>query len=962
MHVHGLRGSHAGIDAGWSRRRRGAASGLRRFALPVLAAAIVLSAAVAAAPALAAPETPRTSGASGVTAAGATLHGLLNPNEANEAGTFLFQYSASASSCEVGPQETAILADEGHKEEAVATTVENLLPGTSYTYCLDAGNSEGGERAVGSAVSFTTLTTAPTISEQAATEISASSAVAAAKIAPGGLSTAYHAEYVSESQFEVSGWTGASQVPSSDADLPATGETLPVSQELSGLLAGTEYRFRFAAANSKGPVAGQDVVFTTTAAGVLSAGLPDGRAYELVSALDSGEIYVPPTPLRIPSSQRTALPFQAAANGEALSYVAEPGAVGGTGETGPGEGNQWLAARSGGGWDAEDITPPATTETVYQAFSSNLTTALLEGGLQPLAPEVAVKCRALYSLTSGGLSPFFTDGRVSGECGHPMFAGASQDGAQMVFQSEAALTGDALASPEVPTNHEELHRAAEQRGEGCMFGCNLYLASGGSLSLVSEIEGHAVAGNIGGYPSGERELTNLSGAVSGDGSRIFWTDTEAGPNLDHVFALENHTTNVQVSGAGAAEYWGSSGEGRYALYTEAGGLWRFDTSDQTRLQITAEGAGVLGVIGVNQIGEGGAYVYFVATGALPATANHAGEAPTEGEPNLYLWHAGETRFIATLSAQDAKLEAATEFAGVWTANVGERLAEATPGGEQLVFESVRPLTHYDNEFEGTAAPEVFVYSAADESLICASCTPSGEAPRFAEFRRSKLPESGESNTYMRRWISQDGSRVFFDSGQPLVAADTNGVQDVYEWEREGAGTCPEQSPASVNGGCIFLLSGGTSQSNSFLIDADSNGENVFFEHVGPMGQADAPVDHNEIFDARVGGGIAPAGPACQGGSCESASVPQPPVFAPPASISVAGSGNFPPASPPGLTPKPKPKPLTRPQLLAKALKACKKKPQRQRAGCERQARKRYGAKRPAAAKHPSKERKGKVSK
>jgi hypothetical protein len=41
-------------------------------------------------------------------------------------------------------------------------------------------------------------------------------------------------------------------------------------------------------------------------------------------------------------------------------------------------------------------------------------------------------------------------------------------------------------------------------------------------------------------------------------------------------------------------------------------------------------------------------------------------------------------------------------------------------------------------------------------------------------------------------------------------------------------------------------------------------------------------------------------------------------------------------------PKTKPKALTRAQKLAKALKACKKKPKRERPSCEKQARKLYG--------------------
>jgi hypothetical protein len=46
-------------------------------------------------------------------------------------------------------------------------------------------------------------------------------------------------------------------------------------------------------------------------------------------------------------------------------------------------------------------------------------------------------------------------------------------------------------------------------------------------------------------------------------------------------------------------------------------------------------------------------------------------------------------------------------------------------------------------------------------------------------------------------------------------------------------------------------------------------------------------------------------------------------------------------------PKAKSKPLTRAQKLAKALKACKKKPKKKRASCQAQARKRYAIRTPA---------------
>jgi hypothetical protein len=52
--------------------------------------------------------------------------------------------------------------------------------------------------------------------------------------------------------------------------------------------------------------------------------------------------------------------------------------------------------------------------------------------------------------------------------------------------------------------------------------------------------------------------------------------------------------------------------------------------------------------------------------------------------------------------------------------------------------------------------------------------------------------------------------VFFDTYEALVSQDTNGQADVYEWEREGAGSCP----AGSADGCVYLLSGGTSDDGS----------------------------------------------------------------------------------------------------------------------------------------------------
>src|SRR5258708_38412785 len=70
-------------------------------------------------------------------------------------------------------------------------------------------------------------------------------------------------------------------------------------------------------------------------------------------------------------------------------------------------------------------------------------------------------------------------------------------------------------------------------------------------------------------------------------------------------------------------------------------------------------------------------------------------------------------------------------------------------------------------------------------------------------------------------LSEDGRRIFFESFEPLVLADTNGKADVYQWEQAGSGDCKEglASDVPAPGGCIHLISEGKSPADSEIIDA-----------------------------------------------------------------------------------------------------------------------------------------------
>ena len=419
----------------------------------------------------------------------------------------------------------------------------------------------------------------------------------------------------------------------------------------------------------------------------------------------------------------------------------------------------------------------------------------------------------------------------------------------------------------------------------------LYVSIGGGLSLVNVLPEGAVSpgATFGGTSSGAvwEDQAGFSHVISADGSRIFWTSVEnvfrATPRFSKtlvalpkaVYVREDGSRTVQVS-PGPAEFWTASTNGKYAFYTEAGKLWRFDVEDESRVELAGSGSGgVQGVIGTNETGEEGAYVYFVSKEALPGVKNGAGVSPVAEEDNLYSYasdpeHAGQSRivFVGTLAEEDSK---------DWALGLGERTAEPTVDGEDLVFASHRNLT--GASYPGEGSEEVYVFDANGSSLFCASCRAQASGGHL---------NPTNLLTYMYRWISEDGDRVFFDSEAPLVASDVNGQEDVYEWERGGTGACSEGD------GCIYLISGGVSSPASF-IDASASGKDVFFVTREKL----VPEDQNEnvdIYDARIDGALPVAAPACTGTGCQGIPAAAP-IFATPASVTFNGVGNFSPSTP-----------------------------------------------------------------
>jgi hypothetical protein len=214
-------------------------------------------------------------------------------------------------------------------------------------------------------------------------------------------------------------------------------------------------------------------------------------------------------------------------------------------------------------------------------------------------------------------------------------------------------------------------------------------------------------------------------------------------------------------------------------------------------------------------------------------------------------------------------------------------ARATPGGSALLFSSRAKLTGYD----ANGKAQVYRYDAEADTLACLSCVPT-QLPATSDdslltmslgWGQDALPLSRYADVQNLR---PDGKRAFFESDEGLVLEDTDGMRDVYEWEEDGVGSC--RTP----GGCVYLISSGTSAEPTYLYAVSESGDDVFIETSDLLLPSEDPDETPSIYDVRVNGGFAPpTGPAgeCLGEACQPAAVaPNDPT---PSSSSFEGKGN-----------------------------------------------------------------------
>jgi hypothetical protein len=880
--------------------------------------------------------------ASGIGSGEATLHGTADPNETPPNGietAYTFEYSADGVHWETAP---AAKLPAGTSPIPVAATIGGLLPNTLYEVRLVAEREFGAGMTTSSVGSFTTTTAPPTVDAESFAGVTATEANVSAQVDPGGAPTGYRVEY---------GTSSVEEHSTAEADAGSASTPSEVFASLGELAPDTLYRFRFVAKNARGVTLGAEATFTTAPTLVtgaescpnaalrvgFSAGLPDCRAYELVTSKEPEIINYDPEQREDTaegSGPGETRGVWASVTGERLAFPSNEPPAGS-----PSDGIYFMATRGADGWSTQDLIPPQSPEYglickngATFAFTPDLSSAILGDGFgQPgsgteVFEGVGGACGTdeppLVPGEPRGYQNLFLQDNESGShqlvdvtpAGVPprnaWFQAASADLSHVVFSERAALVPGAPAEEGAENPYEDLYEWS-----GGIVRLVTFLPDGepveGALANATQELPPSVHGD-GDQVGGSATFTH---AVSADGSRVFFlaggdlyvrehADQEQSPlDGEGRCADPAKACTVQVDGSQAG---GSGGGGQFMWANAAGSLVYF--TDEASAGLTADTvagsgtnlyqfdvetgaltdltpAGQAAVKGVSGASEDGSYIYFVAEGALtgPAEENSEGAHAEPGQPNLYVVHdAGRPVFVATLAGGDA---ADWKNRPEGAINPPRLTARVSPNGEFIGFNSVRSLTGYDNVSVesgcgGGACTEIFLYDAAQNRLSCVSCNPSGARPMapsgfLAPDEISFGGLDASAPDYLQRNVLDDG-RVLFDTAEALVPQDTNDQYDVYEYE----------------GGQLHLLSTGTIDAASYFYEASLSGRDVFILAAQqlPSGKPEAAYS---VYDVREGGGFPePAGlTECSEEDCKGAFNASPALTAP-SSATFSGAGNL----------------------------------------------------------------------
>jgi hypothetical protein len=813
---------------------------------------------------------------------------------------------------------------------SVSAPIAGLQEGVAYDFRLVAADANGFNDATNQR--FTTATP-PAIDSANAASLTASTAELRAAINPDNGDTKYHFEYGTTTNY-------GGSVPIPDADLGAGSVDVNSSQTVGGLTPNTEYHWRVVATNPAGTVTSPDHTFLYDTS---SPGLPDGRAYEMVTpagkngaTIGAGFLVIPP---------------EVAANGSQMIAMSLQcfGAAGSCNANRQYEGEPVEFARTASGWTATPLAPPAAEfphgNSPWQ-FDPDT-----DAGLFTMPTDANNEADVWY-LRNPASGTFSEIGPV-----YPSSFGSSQG--TVPYGSVTRLTTPDMSHLVWDEQSPVLWPFDATTSLGSVYE---YVGTGEPQPALVGVSGGADATDLislCGTSVGNSSINSYEpGALSENGQTVFFTahacaggsgdNANTAVPADTLYARIDNARTVLISGrsptdcdaachsspAANAEFVQASTDGSRALFLstqqlttgasedvqdQAGSdcvgltgpngcnLYLYDfsaSSGRNLVDVSAgdtSGAGpeVQGVLGMS---ADGTHDYFVARGVLTSEPNAQGQSAQAGQDNLYAYQldavhpSGQIAFVASLPDADSS---------EWSES-DQFDANITPDGRYLVFRSSGDLTADDH---ATGVLQLFRYDSQTGQLLRLSIGNRGYNDNGNDAVANTVIVPASQSLYGYRGdptMSDDGTRVFFRTPTGLTSqalddavTDSEGdvAENVYEWEQAGVGSCPGDQAT----GCVFLISDGQDTgpsttpcsngtiSSVCLIGSDDTGANVFFTSSDALVPQDTDGGQLNVYDARVGGGFpySPPPAGCDVDSCQGSPGPQP---APPPAATVIFTG------------------------------------------------------------------------
>lgn len=620
-----------------------------------------------------------------------------------------------------------------------------------------------------------------------------------------------------------------------------------------------------------------------TASPASGAGLPDGRKYEQVTPVDkNGHNGYPADSQAAPTGDGFAF--------ETPKSAAFPGST-------QNVNNLYFVERSAAGWVTRALLPPSTFSSpggdvmagnTVVAYSNDVMRMLLDTteGYDPADDNGAGPIGNhgdAYRIDSDGMWTWMSRGTTSLN----LFSRAAY-----LYATSPDLETVVFASQDSLDPHRPVVPGASM-GNGY-----LYKSDGGIPTLIGTLPDGAVDTSgafIGSPGNGLSNNGQDRHAVSDDGSRIVFsgsnngTDPSADPSAQIYLWAGGQTTLISRDAIDdtpadpGVRYvdtvWGDEpdqGTIYFTAHTQLtpdapamGGLYAHDIRSGSLSYLVPAGyhAGrSCNVDPPNQcsdmvgIADNGSRIYFVSSSVLASGS-------IGGQRNLYVYdaHQGQVSLVAALD--ETRLGApevadGPPFNGLSMTHgfVQHQQAQLTPGdGRFLIFASPTPVTGFDGMSAACRASngncqQIYRYDAVTRDLSCVSC---GARPVTGNSWLGNPIDSNSLPTGSRgrqaRFVSDDGSYVFFNSAQAIVPEDTNDKVDGYQW----------------HDGRISLLTTGRSSTGAYFLTSAANGRDAFITTRDRLVTQDRD-NLFDIYDARIGGGFSDwaPDPDCSADSCQ----------------------------------------------------------------------------------------------